>query len=408
VLLVFINDVLQIPFKDYTFTGSVIRFSEPPKGKIENPPYTGDNCKIIFYKGTRDVDVQEVDILDAPKVGDNLTIRSDVKTLSQKPRIIELISSIDIADTNKYSDIGVSSDQTLIRPVTWCKQRDDLYIFGNPVTKNRKIYESIINPVTNIIKNINSSDNEIFVNSANLIFNYLKENISEKKLNVIEIIENNNLLETFEDSLNAINFNGWNDNILPNYELIDNVKSFEGDGGLIVGISSDSNIGLAKTCLVFDLFVPLNSYLRDMNLNSGISTSGISGIQTGYRFVASETTIGNSNITFDSNNNIITIGTLFIDNIYECIDFSIEQINIPGIGVTSVTRVVTSVDNYDGLDPNIFIEKKVYGKYSWGKINVPFRKNPKNFSLNYSSEVNINSYPLVRRKNSLRYDSYLP
>jgi hypothetical protein len=408
VLLIFINDILQIPFKDYTFTGSVIRFSEPPRGKIENPPYIGDTCKIIFYKGTRDIDVQEVDILDAPKVGDNLTIKSDFKSLSQKPRIIELITTIDIADTNKYSDIGVSSDNTLLRPVTWCKQRDDLYIFNNPVTKNRKIYEPIINPITNIIKSISSSDNQIFVESANLIFNYKKENINEKKINIIEIIENNNLLEESETSLNFDNFSGWNENILPNYELIDNISSYEGDYGLIVGINSASDIGIAKTCLLFDLFIPIDSYLRDINLNSGISTSGISGIQTGYRFVISSTNIGNPNISFDLNNNIAGVGTLFIDNIYECIDFSIEEIDVPGIGVTEVTRVATSVDNYNGLTLSNFTQNKIYGKFSWGKINVPFRKSPKNFIYNPSNIVGINSYPIVRRKNSLRYDSYLP
>jgi tetrahydromethanopterin S-methyltransferase subunit F len=215
-------------------------------------------------------------------------------------------------------------------------------------------------------------------------------------------------LEVAELLVDSFNFSGWNESVLPNYEVITNVESFEGDSGIIVGISSVSNVGSSTTCLVFDLFVPLESYLRNTDLNVGVSTTGISGIQTGYRFVISETTVGNQNITLDSSNEVIGIGTLFIDNIYECIDYSIETVTIPGIGVTDITRVITSVDGYDGLTQDIFDERKVYGKFSWGKINVPFRRTPKDFTIDTSENLNIESYPIIRRKNSLRYDSYLP
>lgn len=406
VLLVFINDILQIPFKNYIFTGSIIRFIEPPKGRIDNPPYSGDKSKIIFYKGTRDIDVQEIDVLDAPKVGDNLTIKSDVKSLTQKPRIIELISAIDVVDTNKYSDAGISFDETLLRPTTWCKQRDDLYIFGNPVTKDRKIYEPYINPITNILKNVSSTDSEVFVESVNLFFNYAKENINEKKLNIVEIIDNTDLLSAEENSLVVENFQDWNKDILPKYEMIDNVKKYEGDFGIIVGITSDSIPGFAQTCLLFDLFIPLDSYLRDIDINSGISTTGISGIQTGYRFVISGSTIGNSNSAYDIDGNLIRQGDSFIDNVYECLDFTIQQVNVPGIGVTNVTRVITSVNTYSGLTPSNFNDIKYYGNYSWGRIEVPFRKFPKDFNVTYSENTSNNL--IIRRKNSLRYDSYLP
>ena len=330
VLLVFINDVLQIPFKDYTFSGSVIRFNSAPKGSSDNPPFSGDTSKILFYKGTEDIDVNFVEILDSPKIGDYLTIKSDSKNLTQKSRIIEFISSIDIADTNKYSDIGISENENLLRPVTWCKQTDDTYIFGEEITKDRKIYNPYINPVSYLIKNLNINDTEIFVDSAKLFFDYSKENIPTNELNKIEIISNS-------------------ENV-GEYENVSNVRSIEGDFGIIVGIGSTSVSGISDTCLVFDLFIPQDSYLKDSGLNSGISTEGISGIQTGYRFVVSGTNVGSPNSSFDADGNIVSIGSIFLDNIYECLDFTIQPSFLLGIGVTSVVRVVCPVNTYENIE----------------------------------------------------------
>jgi hypothetical protein len=384
VLLVFINDILQIPFKDYTFTGSILKFNNPPRGSTLNPPDSGDFSKIIFYRGTKDIDVELVEVFDTPKVGDLLTIKSDVKKLNQKSRIIELISSVDAVDTNKYINDGVSNDEKLLRPVKWCKQNEDLYIYGLPVTKDRKIYEPFINPVAYLIKNVKEDDDEIFVDSVKLSFNYRKENISSKKLNIIEILSNNDENQT--------------------YEKITNVLSYEGDFGSIVGIGSTSVDGISDTCLVFDFVIPLDSYLRNSELNDDISTNGLSGIQTGYRFVVSGTNIGNSNISYDINGDIVGIGTRFIDNIYECIDYYVETQNVIGIGVTEVTKVVAPVNNYNGISQF----GSIFGKYSWGRISVPFRKNPKNFIINTSAVAGLSTYPLIRRKNPLRYDLYLP
>jgi hypothetical protein len=384
VLLVFINDVLQIPFKDYTFSGSIIRFNSAPKGPSDNPPFKGDTSKIIFYKGTEEIDVKFVEILDSPKIGDYLTIKSNSKNLTQKPRIIEFISSIDTADTNKYSDVGISENENLLRPVTWCKQTEDLYIFGKEVTKDRRIYNPYINPISYLIKNLNDDDNEIFVDSAKLFFDYSKESISKSDLNIIEIISNS-------------------ENV-GEYEKVTNVESIEGDFGVIVGIGSTSVSGIANTCLIFDLFIPLDSYLRDVELNSQSSVQGIIGIQTGYRFVVSGTNDGSPNSSFDIGGNIVGVGTTFLDNIYECLDFYIDTKDIIGVGVTTVTSVICPVNTYDGISEF----GNFYGKYSWGKLVVPFRASPKSFNINLPALSGIGTNPIIRRKNSLKTKSYLP
>ena len=67
VILVFVNDILQVPGKGYTFEGgSLITFTEPPKA--------GDTCKIIFYKGSGGIDVKTRDIIETVKIGDDLQI----------------------------------------------------------------------------------------------------------------------------------------------------------------------------------------------------------------------------------------------------------------------------------------------------------------------------------------------
>ena len=65
-MIVFINDILQVPGESYTFEGgSILTFSEAPDA--------GDSVKVLFYKGTGDVDVAFRDILETVKVGDTLT-----------------------------------------------------------------------------------------------------------------------------------------------------------------------------------------------------------------------------------------------------------------------------------------------------------------------------------------------
>ena len=69
-LLIFVNDILQKPGEAYVFNGgSVVTFSEPLR--------SGDTTKVIFYKGTGDVDVVFRDILETVKEGDEITLNYD-------------------------------------------------------------------------------------------------------------------------------------------------------------------------------------------------------------------------------------------------------------------------------------------------------------------------------------------
>ncbi len=103
-LLVFINDILQVPGQGYIFDGgSYITFTEPPK--------VGDTSKIVFYRGTGDIDTREVDILETIKVGDNVRLQDDNQFYDELKRSVTKINSTDTITTNIYPGPGINTDQ---------------------------------------------------------------------------------------------------------------------------------------------------------------------------------------------------------------------------------------------------------------------------------------------------------
>jgi len=184
-LLIFINDILQVPGKGYTFNGgSYITFTEAPK--------PGDTSKILFYQGTSSVDVIDVDVLETIKPGDNVRLNDDNFAYSEEERIVMSVNSIDSIDTNSYPGPGINVDTNYTRPLIWCKQTDDLFIDGKPITKDRIWYEPLIYPNTKIIQSVGIGSTVIFVESVKTFFDSAKENSS--KQNKIKIVSQDNLV----------------------------------------------------------------------------------------------------------------------------------------------------------------------------------------------------------------------
>jgi hypothetical protein len=461
-LLVFINDVLQVPGEGYTFKGgSTITFTEPP---VE-----GDTSKLIFYKGTGEIDTVFVDILETVKPGDTLQINSDDSRYQQSKRSVNEIVSSDVVRTNVYSGTGISDDSNLLRPVAWCKQMTDMIIDEVNVTKDRVQYEPYIYPVTNIIQNVTTSSTEIFVESVKTFFDsadeYVQNGTAEKPQKNVIIFSQDEVVgaaatavvsvggsitsisitnggsgyttapavtisspvgigttsATATASITAgvvtsisVSYAGYGytssnppqiliESPIIKYEQIRDVD-YSGDFGIITGISTVTS-GVASTGIVFDLFIPLDSYLRDLNINQvGSATTGISGIQTGYYFIVDNSNIGNKVNSLRQGNTIVGVGSTYLDNIYQAVAVSIAQTAVPGIGITYVTKVTVSVQNYNGLSGIGY--SRYFGNYSWGRLSDLTRENPSNFEIYNNGVTGISTSPVVRRLNKLKYSNY--
>ena len=473
-LLIFINDILQVPNEGYIFNGgSVIEFIEPPK--IDSTTNEKDSIKILFYKGTSDNDVLNVDILEQVEIGDTININSSNILLDQDERLVEQIINSDLITTNSYFGTGISSDVTIKRPITLCKQTEDRFVNGSYVAKDRNLYEPLIFPTTNIIQNVSTSSTTIFVENIKTFFDNGKEyvqngtdNIPQKSFKILSqdslvsssatavvstsgtitsiiildggvgyttspsvIIQNpvgfgttvgigfiSLVSSTISvggtvSSINIINSGfGYSQETPPiviiepptlTYEDITNA-TYEGDFGIVVGIATTSVAGIAQTGIVFDLFVPSSSYIRNSSINVGVSSTSTSGIQTGYLFVISNSNIGNGVTALNSSNSVVGIGSTFLDNIYSVAIVSTAQTSVPGVGVTYVSRVTVSVQSYNGLSGIGY--SQFFGNYCWGRISGMTRKNPQSFVANINGYSGISTSPVIIRSKPLKYIGY--
>jgi len=352
-----------------------------------------------------------------------------------------------------------------LRPLSWCRQTEDKIINGREIGKDRIINESLIQPTTNIIRNVGIASTEIFVESVKIFFDDLRENSSSTFRSKILIVSQDNIVGASASavvssagtisSISILNGGsgfttsptvtisnpvgiatttaaatasitsgvvtsftitnsgfGYTSSTPPQIliehptlksEKIENV-TYEGDFGIIVGVKTTS-VGVASTGVVFDLFVPVDSYLRNLNINVGVATTGISGIKTDYYFKVFNSNIGFGITSLDSNSSIVGVGTSCLDNIYKVASVSIAQTSVPGIGLTSVSRVIVSVLNYNGLTGTGF--SNFYGEFTWGKINTSVRKSPKTFEVYTANGISgLSTSPIVQRINPLKYVGY--
>lgn len=411
-LIIVINDVLQVPGQGFIFDGgSILRFTEPPKA--------GDTSKIFFYRGTTDVDTRFTDILAIVKSGDHVTINGDIDVLQESTRLITEILSTDVVETNLYGDTGITEDVDLLRPVTLCQQRNDLFINGASVTKDREIYDCSFVPSLRLLTSLGSTSTEIFVDNARP---YLSSEVDAN--NTISFTSSNtwvgaaasamvsvagtissiiieqggsgyttaptvsisypigfgstlaaratsSITSGIVTSITVTSPGSFYTTTTPPQVLMETpeIKTFtfndviyQGDFGAITGIASTSIAGIATIGLAFDFYIPTNSYLRDPVVVGTAIT--LSGIQTGYYFAIDNSNVGNSPTSYNVINNVIGVGSTYLDNFYQVAQVSTASSTIVGVGVTLIRRVVVRVSNnsFTGIITNY------YGDFSWGRV----------------------------------------
>jgi len=397
-LLVFVNDILQVPGQGYIFEGgSIITFTEAPK--------EGDTCKIIFYKGSGDADVVFRDVIDTVKPGDNVDIGYDPE-LGQKhwqdedKRIVTKINSIDNAGTNIYYGPGNTNDENLLRPVDWCKQTEDTVINQKRVSKARELYEPVIQPTAYMIKSAGIGSTSIYVDTIRPFFNPVNETSGSKTFQdkvtitsqnakvgstatasvdssgIVDAITVTNAgvgytgvpLVTIQSStgtqatatalvsagivtgITITNSGTEYSETTPPIILIEpptlitetnNVSSYHGDNGVIVGFGT-TTIG-TENKMIFDFHIPSDSYLRDTSV-AGTATT-LSNIAVGdiFSIFDSNVGVGQTVTTYDDSGNILGITTVFSDSIYRADTVTNETVTIVGLGTTVVKRVMAKI-----------------------------------------------------------------
>jgi len=163
-IFIYINNVIQNPLDSYTFQGSRVIFKEAPR--------KNSKCSILYYRGSS-IDVEEIEPPKTIKVGDSLVIqenRDDLYDISQFERTVKKIVSSDQLDTFTYGSIGIITDSSKERPLTWKKQKQDKIITGSLFAKSRPNLQSNIRPNATIIKSISPEDTSIYVDNAFPIF----------------------------------------------------------------------------------------------------------------------------------------------------------------------------------------------------------------------------------------------
>jgi len=353
VLLIFVNGIQQEPGDSYQFSGgSSFIFKVPPKPE--------DNVSIFFYRGTVDEDSLIENVTETIKVGDTVQVFSNngiSNTIIQNKRTVVGIPTSDIIETNLYNQQGIDTDNQ--KPLYWTKQKVDLVINGEFISKSRDSIESQIYPTASIIKDFNTTSPEIFVDDVSL-FDY--------------------------ENQSPINFDA---NIFANnsgeYETITDISNVEGFNASIIGIASTTGIGVPlaiKFTLSKDPFV-------------------FSDIQVGYPVYISGTKVGSGVTSINSNNSdVISISTSHLNNIYQVHSFD------PITGI--MTCNVLSNTSVIGISTTGTLKYPV-GKLSWGRLSG-FTRSSSPISIEVSGHVSsigitstgygagLSTYPIIQRR----------
>ena len=363
VLLIFVNGILQEPGSSYQFSGGTsFTFTVAPKPE--------DDIAIFFYRGTRGQDSIDENITETIKVGDTIQIFSNnnniPNTITQNKRTVYDIAGSDRIETNLYNAQGI--DEINDKPLYWTKQKVDLSINGDIVSKSRDSIEPQVYPTANIIGSLDSTDTEIFVDDSSL-FNY--ENESPINFDAILFTNTNVGIATTDFSTQ--------------FEVVSGISDVEGFNASVVGIATTNGIG-SSLAIKFTL-----------SRQSGTFPD----LQVGYPVYISNTTVGSgvtSVDTFDSN--VVAISTSNLNNVYKIHAFNAAT-GIMTCNVSSNTSIVgiatTGTLNYP------------VGKMSWGRLSG-FTRSSSPISIavtGYVSSAGISSesysaglstYPIIQRR----------
>lgn len=186
-LLVFLNDVIQRPGENYSFSGGTeIEFAEAP--------VAGSKLQILFYRGSNN-DVSSQSPFLTLKAGDTVQLERNLDYPQQDQRRVITVISVDRVETNLYAGVGVNTNVNFTRMASIERQTSDLIFDGQPLSKARENLKSKIQPTARIIRNVGVSSDEIFVDQAFPFFSAYDNRSSKNTVPSpgIELVRENNI-----------------------------------------------------------------------------------------------------------------------------------------------------------------------------------------------------------------------
>ena len=432
-LLIYVNNVLQVPGEGYEFSGGT-------SFTFTTAPSPGDNVVIFFYNGTKNVDSFNVDVSESVKVGDIVDldrIQSVPLSKKQDSRTIFELPSSDIIETNSY--IGIGIDEQNYRPLHWTKQKIDKIINGEYIYKSRDSIEAQVYPTARIIKDLSISDTEMFVDDAQF-FNYEENESSITIESVGGMIIPQTDLETAKvtatigaggtiasltivsggsgytgvstiisfpspgatgvgigttasATISIVNGSLSTPTITnPGYgytqnpvvlvsspklskENITNITTIEGFAGIITGISTSAGTGGHSLALKFNLKNP---------------GSNFTGLEVGYPIYINETSVGYGITSVDSNDGaVVGVGTTFLDNVYYI--HSITK-------STENAEIITNIDS-GSVIVGIASTGDLIGRFSWGRLSGFNRGlDPISIGVTGNTISGLSTFPSIQRR----------
>jgi len=165
-----------------------------------------------------------------------------------------------------------------------------------------------------------------------------------------------------------------------NKELISGIRFVSGYSGIITGISTASGIGVDKA-IRFDL-----EFEQTDNINS---------LEVGFPILISNTTVGAGVTSIDGNDNdIVGVGTAFIDNIYYVHSFT--RSNLTGI-ITA--NILSSTDNIS-IATTTGSRSNPCGSFSWGRL-AGFERGTGAIGVavsGFTVNSGLSSFPVLQRR----------
>ena len=457
VLLIFVNGVLQTPGYAYQFDGgATFTFTTAPKAS--------DKIDIFFYTGATGIDTEQIDVLESVKPGDNVKIYKhplhNNTTLDQeRERVLVELRGSDIAETDTYTGVGIT--ENTYKPMEWTKQKTDMVIKGDFVSKGRDTIKALVYPTAHIIQDVAPDATSIFVDDAQF-FNYEfnNYNIAATTVDALIVDTNDPVSAAFTaivsaagtiSSLDITNVgSGYTGNNIPisiaspGYISIGIGTTATATGtvanGSITSVSiTNPGLGYTRSNVPNVLTkIPVNTTESVTNISNvqgftgvvtGITTTnGIGGHPMALTFffrsdssdandltntfnsenvsvVIHETRVGNGVTSVDSGDSaVVGISTTTLDNVYRV--HAIQNDGPNGIitcNVHSATNLPTGFTTSSPGINNAGIATTPIGRISWGRIfNLDRGAAPVAIGitgLTYSKDsVGLSTYPTVQRR----------